>query len=151
LNKYFSAYAAILGVLARLLFLSPQIAKLIGADTSPQRVELLQNGNFKDELLNSDIWLSKSLDKTNKLKSENQALLIENTAKENNYTILRQKIKLDFNRIYHLQVTYKSLDFIDKTKFQSGILKNGPSNFDSFGFDLEKHNGFVKTEKYFLL
>jgi len=151
LQKYFPAYAAILGVLALLLFLSPQIAKLISADTPVQEQEILRNNDFKAETLNRNIWRSKTADKTNKIKIEESNLLIENSSKENNYTLLSQKIRLDFNKIYHLKISYKTPQIGTNSKIYTGILKTGIENYNANGFELVSTDEYMTFERYFRL
>ncbi len=151
MQKYFPAYAAILGVLALLLFLSPQIAKLISADTPVQEQEILRNNDFKAETLNRNIWRSKTADKTNKIKIEESNLLIENSPKENNYTLLSQKIKLDFNKVYHLKISYQTPQIGTNSKIYTGILKSGIENYNANGFELVKTDEYMTFERYFRL
>jgi len=151
LQKYFPAYAAILGVLALLLFLSPQIAKLISANTPVQEQEILRNNDFETESLNRNIWRSKTADKINKIKIEDESLLIENSPKEDNYTLLSQKIKLYFNKIYHLKLSYKTPQIGVNSKIYTGILKNGIENYNAAGFELVSTSEYMTFERYFRL
>jgi hypothetical protein len=146
LNKYFPVYAAILGVIALLLFLSPQIAKLISADT-PAPIELLKNTDFAAEALNNQVWIRKTSDSANIIKVVSGVLRVENQNSDKAYTLISQKTELKENMLYRLKIDY---DLPEKglANASIGIQKNGYGSTYALIFPLEK--GGVSNELYFL-
>jgi hypothetical protein len=147
LNKYFSVYAAILGILALLLFLSPQIAKFISADTSARQI--LQNVDFS-EPLNDRVWAINSNNPKNTLEFEAEKFLIQNQLSKENYTLAAQRLELSRGKTYQLDIKYtwannKSSE--DQASF--GILKYGLKSESALSFPLSNSANEAEKSKYF--
>ncbi len=152
MNKYFPVYAAILGVLALLLFLSPQISRLISADISSPEVQILKNVNFKEESLNSNVWIKKANSELNSIKVVSSTLRIENNAqddKANAYTLLSQKVALSKDKTYHLKISYSTAIFQPSSILNFGIQKNGVSSPNALIYPLSEAKDETTVEKYF--
>jgi hypothetical protein len=149
LNKYFSVYAAILGILALLLFLSPQIAKFISADTSSR--EILQNINFTDKL-NDRAWNISYNDQKNSALFTDDKFVIQNQLSKDNFTLAAQRLELIKNKTYLLQINYRwdnNRTASDLASF--GILKYGLKSESALSFSLANSANQIEMKKYFIM
>jgi len=125
LHKNFTLYAAILAVLALLLFLSPQIAKLISADTD-QTPEILKNIDFAHEKLNDRVWSFNMGNDANTVKFDKGKMLVGNEISKGNFTLVAQRLELSDNKYYSLELAYNwrnSKLISDVASF--GVMKQG--------------------------
>lgn len=147
MSKYFSVYAAILGVLALLLFLSPQIAKFISADVETRQI--LQNADFSQKL-NDRIWVINSGSSKNTVEFKNQKLTIQNQLSKENYTMLAQRLELSRGKTYLLEIKYtweNNKSASEQASF--GVLKYGMKSESALSFPLSNAGSEVQISKYF--
>lgn len=150
MQRYFSVYAAILGILAILLFLSPQIAKFISADTQLIGQEILKANDFTTGKLDKDIWPSILANDQNKVEVSTGALEINNTLSKDNYSLLMQRLTLSADRYYLLKIVYSWQNNSqpgDKASF--GVMKNGQSNPSALIYDLQDSKSSTTVTKFF--
>ncbi len=151
MNKYFPVYAAILGVLALFLFLSPIISKFISADTQITQIELLKNNDFASETLNSEVWIKKTNNVLNSVKTSS-TLRIENKALESSaasYTLLSQKVQLRHDKSYLLKIHYTWSGYQPSSIFYAGVQKNGPASPSALVYPLASGSDEISREEYF--
>jgi hypothetical protein len=142
-------YAAILGILALLLFLSPQIAKFISADTSSR--EILQNINFTDKL-NDRAWNISYNDQKNSALFTDDKFVIQNQLSKDNFTLAAQRLELIKNKTYLLQINYRwdnNRTASDLASF--GILKYGLKSESALSFSLANSANQIEMKKYFIM
>lgn len=151
MSRYFSVYAAILAVLALLLFLSPQIAKFISADTAIVGAEILKNTDFKNEkTLDDRVWSFNLRNPSNSVKIVDNALQVDNTLSKDNFSLVAQRLTLSTSKTYELTIDFdwqnnKSIDNIASF----GIMKRGLNNEVALAFPLPNTTTQSEIKKYF--
>ena len=130
MNKYFPVYVAILGVLALLLFLSPQISRFISADSQVSSPELLKNVDFSKESINNYAWKRKVNNSSNSIKVQDSQLEITNSPldKSTSYTLIDQKVDLTEGKLYRLSANYTWNNKKEDSSASFGIQKNGDTS-----------------------
>lgn len=152
MNKYFPVYAAILGVLALFLFLSPIISKFISADTQITQIELLKNNDFASETLNSGVWIKKTNNVLNSVKTVSSTLRIENKNLESSaasYTLLSQKVELRRDKSYLLKIRYLWSGYQPSSILYAGVQKNGAASPSALVYPLSSGSDEISREEYF--
>ena len=150
MNRYFPVYAAILGILALLLFLSPQISAFISADTTTQGAEILKNINFKQDSFDDRTWTLSLQDKTNTVKFTSNALQIDNTLSRDNFSLVAQRLTLSKDKMYELNLDYdwqNSESVEDVASF--GIMKRGLNSELALVYPISNTLTSTKIKKYF--
>ena len=115
MNKYFPVYAAILGVLALLLFLSPQIAKFISADTAIIGAEILKN-RVKIGKIKYAMFSGRFLRKMKKEPDEVDLLVVGNIVLPELALLVREEEKRLNTEINYTVMTEEEFSFRRKKR-----------------------------------
>ena len=150
MNRFFPIYAAILGIIALFLFLSPQISELILADQEFETKQILKNNNFVHDSLDDTMWIKTANPRDNIVKIESSNLIIKNLTNDNSHTLLSQRIKLDQNKFYKLSIDYFwRFPLTTSSQASFGIQKFGYESPIAMIIPLSQVNNQTEITKYF--